>query len=226
MDIVPLVAAGISVVSAAISAMLVYVFAVRSTRKSKLFDAKLEAYSTFAGAFQKELETFEQTLALLGLNDPQKATRLDVVQLGAELIKMGDTESNERMTQDYEKGGNTLASESCRKTYRDYLNRAGVNCNRKLIEGMRELNLIAARIRIIGPSAEVASEISRAVEEMIRGGDLISTVLARKTQDQKAESNGVGEGLTPSESSHWTEQTNDAYMRVVDAMYEDLKGTL
>ncbi len=224
MDWTILISAVITVSSAVVSATLVYVFGVRSTRKGKLYDVKLEAYSSVADSMLETTMSIETNMRLLAIvATPNKTTPAGAARILEELVKLGDIESLSQMadpqTTEAIQSGDT-------KVLGRYLMRAMILSNRRMADHLMKLNSLYARIDIIGPSPEIERCIKAAQVE-IRNGQ---RTVVRYSEGLRPEMTEVpdefGEGKIYSTPEEWRTSASKAIEAMIDSMVRDLKDTL
>lgn len=226
MDLTIVLSAAVTLVSATVSATLVYVFGVRSTRKGKLYDVKLETYSNATGSMQEAMMSIETNMRLLAiLATPDKVTPTGVVRLIEELSKLGDIEGLSQMM-DSRIMLETIQAGNAKDFLERYLMRAMILSNKRMVDHLSKLNSLYARIKIIGPSSEVAHSLEDAQEEIKNGGRSVVRLAEGLSPELSGVTDDLGEGKVYSTSEEWRTCAIEALVELTDSMVRDLRGTL
>ena len=226
MDLTIALSAAITFASAAVSATLVYVFGIRSTRKGKLYDVKLQAYSDATNSMMEAIMSIETNMKLLALlATPDKVTPTGVVRLFEELSKLGDVEGlSQLMTEPLtmEAIKNAEATDFLKR----HLTRAMILSNQRMVDHLLKLNSLSVRIKIIGPSPELEKNIEDAHREIMNGQrSAVRFAEVVRPEVSKVPDN-LGEGKIYPTPEEWHEGAFKMLDALTDSMVRDLKGTL
>jgi len=143
--------------AAVIAAGVTYYFSVRTTKKGKLFDAKLEVYSDILGHYQQALDDLDsisnmQDQAKMDLDD--EGVVANIMMLSTELTGLGDLESL-LLLSDPKRFAESLKDEGAEPLIQKLQLRAMTLFSARFVKNILEVKFRQGRLALVKPNERV-----------------------------------------------------------------------
>ena len=214
-------------VVAVLAAGFTYLFSVRTTRKGKLYDAKMKAYGEVVGLFQEVLIGLDNLSKLQEVNaSDTEAFMPNLINLTSELSGLGDSETLNAFV-DPERLAKTIKQKGEAQFIENLRSRASILNSRSIADNMKGVRFRAGQLALVKPSDSVKEGLNRVSATIASGGQTIFLQAIDKYpgfSDEIEMPPNLREGaLTPEK---WREQVGEAIGSLVKAMISDLEKTL
>lgn len=161
--------------AAVIAAGITYYFSVRTTKKGKLFDAKLEVYSEILGHYQQALDDLDsisnlQDQAKLDLDD--EGIVANILMLSTELTGLADTESL-MLLSDPKRFAESLKEDGAEPLIQKLQLRAMTLFSTRFVKNILEVKFRQGKLTLVNPNERVIKALDGVEKTTVRGAYVI-----------------------------------------------------
>ncbi|MBU0686171.1 MAG: hypothetical protein KJ653_10060 [Candidatus Thermoplasmatota archaeon] len=215
------------VIVAVLASLFTYVFSIRTTKKSRLYDAKMKAYGDVVGLYQEALIGLDNLSTLQDVDASEKDGFLpNFINLLGELSGLGDT-ATLTMISDQSKFSKSLKQMGEVQFIESLRSKATILNSDNIARSLKEVRLRAGQLALVKPTDAVKQGLNRIQELFASGGIAIFQKAFERYPEVFGEIDIPDElrakVLTPEK---WREQVGAALQGLVNAMRADLDNTL